>query len=209
MKNIYIKDITEDMEIEDLFMVCNKALYSSRNNTKYMSLELKDKTGTIDAKIWEQVDYFNNLFEKNDIVRIRARSRLYSGRPQLTITDIQKVENEISMDDYREFFPSSEKDIEELKSEYYSLIETIQNPFIRSFFFLFNSRRDLLERFFLFPASIGIHHMYMGGLLEHSVNVALIAYKIADITGGDKDIIIAGGLIHDMGKIEEMEFKGR
>jgi len=210
MKNIYIKDITgENIEIEDLFMVRNKAIYSSKNNTKYINLELKDKTGTIDAKLWDQVDYFNNLFDKNDIVRVKAKSRVYSGRPQLTIIDIQKIENEISMNDYKDFFPSSEKDIEELKLEYYNLLEQIQNPFIYSFFSLFNSKEDMRERFFLFPASIGVHHMYLGGLLEHSVNVASIAYKIADLTGGDKDIIIAGSLIHDMGKIEEMEFKGR
>ncbi|MCX7965281.1 MAG: HD domain-containing protein, partial [Syntrophorhabdaceae bacterium] len=195
--------------IEDLFLVRNKAVYQSKNNTKYMAIELKDRTGTIDAKIWDQVDYFSGLFEKNDIVRIRAKSRLYSGRPQLTILDIKKFENEMSVEDFKEFFPSSEKDIEVLKDEYFSLVEEIQNPFISSFFSVFNSKVHMRERFFMFPASIGVHHMYIGGLLEHSVNVASIASKIIDITGGDKDIIIAGSLIHDIGKIEEMEFAGR
>lgn len=210
MKRIYIKDITGDeLDIEDIFLVRNKAIYSSRNNTKYMSLELKDRTGTIYAKLWEHVDDYNAIFEKNDIVKVKAKSKLYLGKPQLTIFDIKKVENEITIDEFKDFFPTSERNLEELKHEYFSLIEKIQDPFLTTYFSLFNRMEDALERFFLYPASIGVHHMYIGGLLEHSVNVANIAYSIADLIGANKDIVIAGSLIHDIGKIDELEFKGK
>ncbi|MCX8111045.1 MAG: HDIG domain-containing protein, partial [Syntrophorhabdaceae bacterium] len=209
MKKIYVRDIKDEgREINDFFIVRTKGVYTSKNNTKYMSLELKDKTGTIDAKVWDNVDVLVNLFDKNDIIRVKAKTKLYQNKPQLNVIDIERVEDEIPFSEVKEFFPEGEKDIEVLKDVYFSLIDEIENPHIQSIFHVLNSKTETLERFFLFPASINVHHMYVGGLLEHSISVTYMCKDVINFIGGDRDIIIAGSLLHDIGKTEEMEFKG-
>lgn len=208
-KQIFVKDINrENIDVNDRFIVIKKDIFSSKNNTKYMSLRLKDRTGTIEGRVWERVDELNGLFGKNDIVHVQSRSRLYQERFQLNITDIRKVEEELLLEDMKEFFPESESGNERLKDEYFKLVSEIKNPYIVSLFTSFHGRKDMLERFFLFPASIGVHHMYIGGLLEHSLSIAKMGKLVVDIVGGDKDVIIAGSLLHDIGKIDEINIKG-
>ena len=207
-KGIFVEDITkENMEVDSSFIVIKKAIFTSKNNTKYMSLELKDKTGKIEGKIWDNVDLFDNVFEKNDIVSIKAKTRFFQDKPQLHISNIKKVDKTIDIDGMRNFFPESERGIEHLKEEYFSIIEQIRHPHILRLFSVFNERKDIQEKFFLFPASIGVHHVYMGGLLEHSLSLAKMGIHAAKTIGGDIDIIIAGSILHDIGKVEELEIK--
>ncbi len=209
MKKVFVKDIIDEgRDINDYFIVRNKGIYSSRNNTKYMSLELKDKTGVIDAKVWENVEELSSLFDRNDIIKVRAKTRFYQNKPQLNVIDIQKLNEDIAISDIKEFFSEGERDIEDLKKAYFALIEEIDDSYMRSLFELLNTEQDIVERFFFFPASISVHHMYIGGLLEHSLSVAYLGKKAVELMGGNKDIIIAGSLLHDIGKTEELEFRG-
>lgn len=208
-KNIFIKDINKEyIDVNDSFMVVKKGVFSSKNNTKYMSIQLRDNTGTIEGKIWDNVDALSNLFEKNDIVRIKSKSRFYQGKPQLNIADIRKHDSETTLNDMKFFFAESSTGIEQLKEEYFRIIGQIKNPHIISLFSVFNEKKDVLERFLLYPASIGVHHVYMGGLLEHSLSLAKMGIHAAETLGGDTDIVIAGALLHDMGKVEEIEIAG-
>ncbi|MEI6154260.1 MAG: HD domain-containing protein [Deltaproteobacteria bacterium] len=208
-KDIFINNIIrENMEVNDSFMVIKKGIFSSKNNAKYMSVELKDKTGKIEGKIWDNADIFNKLFDKNDIVSIKAKSRFYQGKPQLTINDIRKAEQNLTLDNMRAFFAESTAGIDLLKEEYYKVIDQLKEPHIISLFSILNNRKDTLEKFFLYPASIGVHHVYMGGLLEHSLSLVKMGMHAAKIIGGDTDIIIAGSLLHDIGKVEEIEMRG-
>jgi 3'-5' exoribonuclease len=208
-KSIFAKDITrENIDVNDLFVVSKKNIFSGKNSAKYMSLELKDRTGTIEGKVWDNVEQANKLFEKNDVVSVRARSKLYQDKPQLTITDIRRVEEVVSLDHLKAFFPEAGKGIDILKNEYFKLLTGIEDPHIASAFSALAGRNDLLERFCFFPASIGVHHVCLGGLLEHSLSMANMGIHVADIVGADKDIIVAGCLLHDIGKVNEMEVKG-
>ena len=86
-----MKDIVrENTEINDFFIVTKKGIFSSKNNTKYMSIVLRDNTGIIEGKIWERVDELNGLFDKNDLVYVKSRVKLYQEKPQLNVTDIKK-----------------------------------------------------------------------------------------------------------------------
>ena len=208
-KNIFIKNITrENMEVNDLFMVIKKGIFSTKNSTKYMNVGLRDKTGTIEGKVWDNADAFNNLFDKNDIVLIKAKTRFYQGKPQLNINDIRKTDSNLTLDDMRDYFAESEAGIDLLKEEYNNIVGQIKEPNIASIFSIINNRKDMLEKFFLYPASIGVHHVYMGGLLEHSLSLVKMGIHAAKTIGGNIDIIIAGSLLHDIGKIEEIEMRG-
>ncbi len=90
MKRLYVADIAKDAEVKDFFLVVKKGIYSSKNNTRYASVSLKDKTGAIEARIWDRVDELSACFEKNDIVYVESRARSYQDRLQLNVTDIRK-----------------------------------------------------------------------------------------------------------------------
>ncbi|MBA4391127.1 MAG: hypothetical protein C0399_09330 [Syntrophus sp. (in: bacteria)] len=207
-KKIFIKDITtEQAIINDYFVVVKKGTYTTKTNSKYMNISLRDNTGVIEGKVWERVDELNGLFDKNDIVFVKARARLYQEKLQLNVTDIQRVDEEMPFEQIRQFFPASEVDGDALKEEYFRMVEELKNPSIRALFAVLNTKKDLLEKFFFYPASIGVHHMYIGGLLEHSLSVARMAKHTAGVVGGNPDIITAGSLLHDIGKIEELDVK--
>jgi 3'-5' exoribonuclease len=205
----YIKDIgTEQGEVNDFFVVTKKGVFSSKNNTRYMSVGLRDKTGVIEGKIWDRVDELNGLFEKNDLVYVKSRARLYQQKPQLTITDIRKAAEELPLENVREFYPEPECGSALLLETYREITQGITTPHVRSLFAAFEVRKDLFEKYLLFPASIGVHHVYIGGLIEHSLSMAKMGAHTAAVVGGDRDVILAGALLHDIGKIEELELKG-
>jgi 3'-5' exoribonuclease len=207
-KHVYVKDITNNQEVNDYFLVVKKGLFTSKNNTRYISLTLKDSSGIIEGRIWERVDELEDQFDRNDIVFLNSKATLYQEKLQLTIWDIKKVEEEMTIDDMRAFFPETEKGAGPAREGYYEIIEEIKNPHMRILFEEIDKRKDMLERFFFFPASINVHHVYIGGLLEHSVSMAKMGREIVPIIGGNRDLVLAGCLLHDIGKIEEIELKG-
>jgi 3'-5' exoribonuclease len=207
-KHVYVKDITNNQEVNDYFLVVKKGLFTSKNNTRYISLTLKDSSGIIEGRIWERVDELEDRFDRNDIVFLNSKATLYQEKLQLTIWDIKKVEEEMTIDDMRAFFPETEKGAGPAREGYYEIIEEIRNPHMRILFEEIDKRKDMLERFFFFPASINVHHVYIGGLLEHSVSMAKMGREIVPIIGGNRDLVLAGCLLHDIGKIEEIELKG-
>lgn len=211
---MFIRDISKKggLEVDGLFIVSKKNIFTDKNNKKYMSLELKDKTGNIECRVWENdnnnVANFNKLFEKDDLVNIQGKTNLYQGKLQLNIIDINKLEEGVSIENIGLFFPEAEPGVDSLKKGFFQLLNEIEEPHIAAFFTSLIRRRDVLEKFFLFPASIGVHHVCLGGLLQHSLSMANMGKHVADITGADKDIIIAGSLLHDIGKVEELCVKG-
>lgn len=208
-KIIYVRDINRDrLDVNDWFIVTKKGMFSSKNNKKYINVELRDKSGTIIGKVWDRADDFDSLFDRYDLVFVRAKADLYQGRYQLNIADIRKTDIELSVSSIADFYPESPAGIEILKMEYFKIVNEIKEPHIASLFAVINKDKDLLEKFFTFPASIGVHHMYSGGLLEHSLSLAKLAKQTTGVIGGDLDILIAGALLHDIGKIEEMEIRG-
>jgi len=208
-KETFVKDITQDhARINDYFIVIKKGIYSTRNNKKFIGLSLRDRTGSIEAKIWdERVDRLKTRFEENDLVYVESRVESYQGKLQLIVENVEKEET-LLPELIREFFPVSERSDTELRKNYEGLVKEIRDPHIQSLFDALNRREDILKRFFLFPASIGVHHTYIGGLIEHSLSVAEMGRKIVDRVGGDVDLVTAGCLLHDIGKIEEMTIRG-
>ena len=208
-KQTYVADIRDEhVEVNDFFVVVKKAVFSSKANTRYMSVGLRDKTGIIEGKVWDRVEELNELFNKNDLVRVKARSRMYQQKPQLNITDIRKVDEEIALQGMTEFYPGYEGGTTRLRKEYDELVSEITNPHISQLFKVMEAKGDMMERYFLFPASIGVHHVYMGGLAEHSLSMAVMGKHTATVLGGNPDIIVAGCLLHDIGKVDEIELKG-
>lgn len=208
-KQVYVSDLTSEyVEVDDFFIVTKKGVFSAKNNTRYMSVTLRDKTGTLEGKVWDRVEELSGLFERNDLVRVKGKTRMYQQKPQLTITDIRKVKEDLPLEGMKDFYPEGQDGPLSSRAEFDSLVSGMKDPYIRKLFGVFNTKADMREKFFLFPASVGVHHVYMGGLLEHSVSMAVMGRHAAAMLGGNVDVIVAGSLLHDIGKIEELELKG-
>jgi 3'-5' exoribonuclease len=208
LKRVFVADICKDADVKDFFLVVKKAIYSSRNNTRYANIRLKDRTGSIEARIWDRADELSAGFERNDIVYVESKARVYQGELQLNVTGIRKEARELTSDEIREFYPETASGTERLKEAFFRIVAALENGHLIRLFDEVKRRENLIDRFFLFPASVGVHHVSIGGLLEHSISVAEMGRLAAPFTGGDRDIIVAGALLHDIGKIEEIAFTG-
>lgn len=207
-KGIFVKDIGNNQEVNDYFLVVKKSVNLSKNSTRYISLILRDSSGTIEGRIWERVDELENRFERDDIVYLNSRATIYQEKLQLNITDIKRVDDILTIDDLRVFLPEGQIGIQSMKEEYYQLVEEIRSETFKRIFLKLHGMREIMERFFFFPASINVHHVFIGGLLQHSVSMAKMGKEIVNVVGGNKDLVIAGCLLHDIGKVEEFEIRG-
>ena len=207
MKRLFVSDIKKDSDVKDFFLVVKKGIYSSRNNAKYASVRLRDKTGSIEARIWERVDELAACFDRNDVVYVEARARSYQEQIQLNVTDIHKEARVLSAREIADFYPETGSGTEHLKEAFFRITGEIRDAHLVALFDEMKKREEMLDLFFLLPASVGVHHVSIGGLLEHSVAVAEMGRQVAAFTGADPDIVTAGSLLHDIGKIEEIAFK--
>jgi len=173
-----------------------------------MSIGLRDATGVIEGKVWERVDELQDTFDKNDLVYVKSKSRFYQEKPQLNISDIKRINEILTLNEMKAFLPEGQRGNDMVREEFMGLVDSIQSSSIRSLFSVLTERSGLAEKFYSYPASIGVHHVYLGGLLEHSVAVAQMAKEAVKFCGGNLDVVIAGSLFHDIGKIDEMEIKG-
>ncbi len=207
-KEVYVKDITNNQEVNDYFLVVKKSMAVSKNNVRYLTLTLRDSSGTIEGRIWDKAEELWSKFEKDDIVFLNSRASLYQEKLQLTITDIRRVEESMTINDMMVFFPENQVGINSLQEDYYRIVGEIKSSHLKRLFEKMEERKDIMEKFFYFPASLGVHHVAIGGLLEHSVSMAKMGKAIVQVIGGNEDVISAGCLLHDIGKVEEIEIRG-
>ncbi len=209
-KQIFVKDIVgPDMAVKDYFLVAAKTQSLTKENKKYLALTLRDSSGSIEGRVWEEEDVrrLAGGFETGDIVRIAAKTSLFQGKVQLRVRDAVKVDEKMAPGELKNFYSGPEKDTQELVEGYRGRVARFTDAHLRSLFAVIDGRPGLLDKFFLVPASVGVHHVYPGGLLEHSLTVADLAEKVSSVIGGNREIVVAGSLLHDIGKVEEIEMR--
>ncbi|MBP8984157.1 MAG: HD domain-containing protein [Syntrophobacterales bacterium] len=203
MKKIYVKDIKAGDKVTDTFLAVEKNLAFSQKGSPYLNVRLRDRTGDIEGRVWERATDINKLFKKGDVVQVNSRAASYKSALQLSILDIRKTDGEEV--DLRDYAPVSRFAVEDMLGELFHYIEGVKNPHLRGLLDAFFQDEHVVERFKLAPAAKGFHHVYLGGLLEHTVSVL----KLLDLVSThydnlDRDLLIAGGILHDIGKIAEL-----
>lgn len=199
----YITDLKEDENIIEHYLCKKKQTLKSRNGKNYLSLTLQDKTGIINAKVWELNKYIQ-CFEENDFIKIDGVVLCYQDELQLKVSKIRKSEEgEYNPMDY---IPTTNKDISILFSQVVELISSIKTPYIKTLLEnIYIKNDELRERFKVHSAAKTMHHNYMGGLLEHTVSIAqLCDFLSTRYKHVDRDILIAGAFLHDIGKMFEL-----
>lgn len=204
-KNIYAKDVRSGAKVSDLFLVSEKTLAYSQKGLPYLNLRLKDRTGELDGKVWENALEWDKLFRKGEVVQITARALNYKNAVQLSVSDVQKTDGEDV--DPADFFPVALRDADEMFAEMMTFVARIKDENLKRLLDAFFLDEEILRLFKRAPAAKGFHHVYVGGLLEHTLSVVKLLDVVADHYAGiNRDLLIAGGVLHDIGKIYEFSY---
>ncbi len=199
----FIKDFTENERIVDHYLCKQKQSLKSRAGKTYYSLKLQDKTGTIDAKVWDLTKDIQN-FNENDYIKIDASVVTFNNEYQLKVVKVRKSdEGEYDPSDY---IPSTKNDINEMYNQITEIVNNINDKFIKTLLKNILDRPDIKTNFKTHSAAKTMHHNYLGGLLEHTLSVTQLCLKVADHYGDmiNKDLLVCYAILHDIGKIREL-----
>ncbi len=203
---IYVKNLSDYLgkEISSDFLVTQKEL---REGTKdyYIRLRLADNTGSVVGNVWNNAHRLSQLFEEGDVIRIKAMVISYKSQIQLTVNKIRKLEE--SQYDITNFIETTSKDVNKLSDQLFGFINTIKNEYLKKLLLLIFDDKEFYAEFSKSPAAKSWHHNYVGGLLEHTVSVATICNFVSKMYEVDRDLLVAGALVHDIGKVMEYQIK--
>lgn len=206
MKKVYLADLGEGQQVYNIFQVKKKELVPFKEKQgKFLSLVLGDKTGEMDAKVWEKGEELAATFALYDFIMVKGVITKYNQKLQITVENLKKVS--IKDKDLIHFLPVSPREPAEMWSEMEKEIETIKNLHLRQLVDLVFSDEELKDKFQRAPAAKSHHQAYLGGLLEHTLNVMQVAKKIGESYKEiDVDLLLTGALFHDIGKTEEFSY---
>jgi len=204
MKSPYVAELQPNQVITATFLVQQKDIRQKKTGEPYLSLMLGDRTGEIDAKMWDNVEEVMSTFERDDFVRIRGLAQIHLNRLQITIQKLQKVEE--SSIDLADYFPASKRNPEEMFVELRQMLSALTNPHLHALCQAFLDDNEIARLYKIAPAAKSMHHAYLGGLLEHVLSMANLARMMAPHYEADLDLLLTGVLLHDIGKIHELTY---
>lgn len=199
----YINELREGEMINAIYFCKTKQALQTKAGKNYYSMLLQDKTGVIDAKVW---DLNNGIahFEPMDYIAITAQVVNFQNNLQLNVKQVRKAqEGEYSVADY---MPCSEFDLDTMFRELQGLMGSVSDPYLHQLLEkIFDQDKEFTERFKKHSAAKSIHHGFIGGLLQHTLAVT----KLCDFYAGqypvlNRDLLVTAAICHDLGKVEEL-----
>ena len=205
MKSPYIGTLTPNEAVTAYFLVLSKEIRQKRTGEAYLTLQLADRTGAVEARMWDNVPEVMNTFDRDDFVKVKGLLQVQHNRALFTVHKLRRLaEHEVDFDDY---FPCSERDPDEMWGELRSVIASVDNRHLRALLDAVFSEAELARRYRVAPAAKNIHHACRGGLLEHVLSLCgLCSSAAAHYRNIDRDLLLTGAILHDIGKIEELEY---
>jgi 3'-5' exoribonuclease len=205
-KTVFIQGLKPNQPVRDNFLVRNQTRRTGRTGSAYLDLELQDSTGVISARLWD-CDKLPVDFEADDIVFVNATAEEYQGTLQLRLDNIRKT---LSTDiDRRDFLPASRQNPEEMYAALLARVSRMNEGPLRQLVGAVLSDSEIAGKYKRAPAATAFHHAYLGGLLEHVLSLVALGDKVSDhYPHLDRDLVLAGIILHDLGKIEELSYEG-
>ncbi|MGH9500964.1 MAG: 3'-5' exoribonuclease YhaM family protein [Terriglobales bacterium] len=207
MKEFFLSDCVqhENQVITSSFVVASKQVKPKKTGEPYLALTLGDRSGLIEAKMWDNVEDCLNAFDADDFVKIKGLLNKYKNRFQITIHKIRKLgDAEI---DFADYLPKTTKDVGELWQTLAGFVATFQNSHLKALVEAFMADSEIAEAYRNAPAAKTLHHAYIGGLLDHVVSLCrscdLICRNYPQI---NRDLLLTGAFFHDIGKIHELTY---
>ena len=203
-KHIFVSQLTEGQQVREVFLVARKSLAETKAGKPYLSLSLMDRSGEIEARVWDNASELDSQAREGGFVLVQGVARPFRDQLQLVIAGLRAVPAEAV--DPVDFMPASPRPLDEMAAELAAVLDGIGDPAIKALLGeIFQG--DTLARFQRAPAAKKLHHAYIGGLIEHTLSIVGMAERAAaHYPLIDRDLLVAGALLHDLAKIDEYEF---
>ncbi len=207
MKSEFVADLQAEQSVTSFFLIASKEVRTGQKSGKpYLQLELRDRTGAIDARVFQGVEIATETVRLDEVVKVKGRVDLWQGKKQLVIEQIRPAKpEEFELGD---FLPHTKRDVEELFAELKGFVAGVTNPWICKLLENVLGDPGIAERLRRAPAGKSMHHAYIGGLLEHIVSLCGLCRRVAPhYLEIDGDLLISGAVLHDIGKLDELFYE--
>ncbi len=205
MKSPYVNELEPNRVITTSLLVHNKEIRQKKTGEPYLSLLLGDRTGELDAKMWDNVADVMETFDRDDFVRVKGLIQIFHNRPQLTIHKMRRMaDTEV---DFADFFPASQRPPDEMWAELRATVAQMSDVHLKALLDALLDDPDISRRFRVAPAAKQIHHAWLGGLIEHVLSLCALARQVAaHYPFINFDLLLTGVVLHDIGKIYELSY---
>jgi 3'-5' exoribonuclease len=205
MKAVFVNTLAPNETITTHFLVTFKEIRQKKTGEPYLSLVLADRTGEIEAKMWDNVAEVMTTFDRDDFVKVKGLAQVFQNKHQFTVHKIRRSEDhEVEAGD---FFPCSKRDPGEMFTELQGIIASLENVHLRSLLEAIFADQRIAALYRRAPAAKSIHHACLGGLIEHVLSLCglcrMVASHYSDL---DFDLLLAAAILHDIGKVEELAY---
>jgi len=206
MKSQFINEIKAGDFVDDIFVLSEKILSQKKDGSNYLNITLSDKTGTIKGVVWDNVDQISDGVSSGDFVHIRGNVKDYRGAFQINIKNMESCS--VDMVDPTDFLPVTRLDVNSMFKRLLKITASMKTTYLKNLIEAFWNDKEFVRKFKTAPAAKKMHHAYIGGLLEHTLSMASLADKVAGhYSGVDRDLLLAGAILHDIGKTRELEYE--
>ena len=232
VRKVYAKDLREKERLRTVFKVTKKTRLTARSGKPFLTLALGDRTGEVDARVFDKVDELEGTFVLGDYVLLDGHVIAFHGKPQVVIERLERLDPEpIDPAEFAVPVPAPSKAPEKVEApaaveraerpaapatgedgpryvgQIRELVERVQDPHVKQLLLAFLDDADVAKGLPIAPAAKGIHHAWRGGLAEHILSVMRLANRMADhYPMADRDLLLAGALLHDIGKVSELSY---
>lgn len=206
-KNQFIKELKDQEGVDSVFLVKFSSVAVGKTGKPYMTLVLLDRSGEVEARIWDQIDKYAGQIVQDAFIWVKGKCQSYQGRRQIVIKEVKLLrEDEVETKD---FVVDKQLDVRSLYEELLKFVASMEDPFYRALAEVtVQEDPDIVDRIQRAPAAKSVHHAYKGGLLEHVVSIL----KTLDFLAKhyhpyvDRDLLFLGGIFHDIGKLWELSY---
>ncbi len=232
MKKTFVNTIKSGQAVDDIFVARDKQLAYKKDGEPYLTLSLVDRSGGMKAVAWDNVQAISKAFAAGDYVRVKGNAVEYRDTLQLVVRHLERLdparpprlspsasaqprgagrgESDSGQADVdaRDFLPSTERDVDQMLDRLIQISKTVENQHLSRLLAAFFEDKTFVELFKTAPAAKRLHHAYLGGLLEHTLSIARLIQAVAGhYKGIDKDLLLTGGILHDIGKVYEFSYE--
>jgi 3'-5' exoribonuclease len=205
MSRRYVNQLTHGDGVDDAFLVADKQLRANRQGNLYLQLELRDKSGSVGARLWNATEDLARSFEPGDYIHARGKTQIFQGSLQIILTHVEPID--AMRVEPEEFLPQCSQNVSKLTARLREILLAMGNPHLRALVECFLIDDEFLRKFTTAPAGVKNHHAYQAGLLEHVVTLLNVADRITDLYPElDRDLLLTGIFLHDIGKIDELSY---
>ena len=203
MKTPFVTDLGSEQIITTFFLVHEKEIRNTREGKSYLRLELGDRSGTIEARMWDLFETIAKDINRDDFVKVQARVEIYRNKPQLALQQVRRAKPEEI--DLVDFLPHTKEDVDKLYERLLEYAGAIRNPWLKILVAGIITDPKIAPRYKRAPAAKVMHHAFIGGLLEHVVGLCALAQLLTTHYAElDVDLLLTAAMLHDVGKLDEL-----